>query len=289
MPHFSYWSWPYAFIESQDSTLSKIDVLESQYTSASSHYKQNPETKNPWLSKIDKLVWRGTTWFNPISNTDLRKSLLRATKDKEWADVKPLKWSGKKAGEPQHSEGETRDSLEMEEFCRYRYIAYTEGITYSGRLPFHRACASVILSPSIGFLQHTSWLIKPIWSEDLVRDGGNLSIDKSAIDKTGLWPVSYPVSEANVVFVKWDWSDLEDTILFLQGNPDIAERIARNQRSVMVDGGYLSEAAEVCYWRALVRGWNEVVMLDDETWGREGEREVGVRWEAFSLMGKVAW
>lgn len=131
-----------------DIALEKIEKIEMQYPSdeASSVSRstgvriQKEDIRSEsesigsrsWNDKIDKVVWRGTAWFNPISNTDLRKSLLRATKNKEWADVKPLKWNG--------NPGETtaENLLAIEDFCRYKYIVYTEGITYSGRLPFHR-------------------------------------------------------------------------------------------------------------------------------------------------------
>lgn len=163
---------------------------------------------------------------------------------------------------------------------------YTEGITYSGRLPFHRACASVILSPPTGFLQHTSFLIKPIWAEDLLL--GDARTESMGTNGTGneLWPKSWPAEEANMVFVKWDWSNLEDTVLYLRENPEISERIARNQRNLMVEGGYLSPAAEVCYWRALVRGWSEMVR-PDESWGVGEHEELGIRWEVYSLTKQV--
>jgi hypothetical protein len=98
------------------------------------------------------------------------------------------------------------------------------------------------------------------------------------------WPLSYPPHLANTIFVKPDWSDLEDTITYLRQNPDIGMGIATAQRELMVGGGYLSEAADACYWRALIRGWNRTVAID----GREWEA-AGMRWETFSLLGKATW
>jgi hypothetical protein len=53
----------------------------------------------------------------------------------------------------------------------------------------------------------------------------------------------------------------------------------------MISGkGYLSPAAENCYWRALINGWSQVAKTDsDEKWD-EGEE---IRWETFSLTGKT--
>ena len=50
--------------------------------------------------------------------------------------------------------------------------------------------------------------------------------------------------------------------------------------------GYLSPAAETCYWRALVNGWSKIARTEgDERWD-EGEE---IRWETFSLTGKTEW
>ncbi len=85
------------------------------------------------------------------------------------------------------------------------------------------------------------------------------------------------------MFVNPDWSDLEDMIKWLEDNPEIAKGIGQRQRDLMVGGGYLSEAAEACYWRKLIKGWSETAKPHDENeaWGK------GVRWETFSLTGSV--
>ena len=77
MPHFSFWAWPLPFIGTLDSALSRISFVEAS---------------TPWSKKIDKVVWRGTAWFNSVGNTNLRPKLLEVTKGKEWADVEDLKW-----------------------------------------------------------------------------------------------------------------------------------------------------------------------------------------------------
>lgn len=87
------------------------------------------------------------------------------------------------------------------------------------------------------------------------------------------------------MFVDPDWKDLEATVMWLGGHPKIAEGIAKRQRQMVVERGFLSQAAEVCYWRALIRGWSSVVGLEDEKWRKEGGE--GVRFETFSLTGRV--
>jgi hypothetical protein len=101
------------------------------------------------------------------------------------------------------------------------------------------------------------------------------------LGKLDTWP-SYPASEANVVFVSPDWSDLDSMITYLEENQDIAKGIARRQRDIIEK--YLSPAAEVCYWRKLITGWSEVARPTEE-W----DKFEGMRWETFSLMGKFKW
>ena len=81
-------------------------------------FKIREVEKMRWEDKVDKAVWRGTAWFNNAGNTDLRPKLLKAARGREWADVETLNWveSGNKAN----------NSLGIEEFCRYKYVLYTE-------------------------------------------------------------------------------------------------------------------------------------------------------------------
>ena len=96
MPPFGLWSWPLTRLGTADEILSRIDQVEAEMS---------------WDEKISKVVWRGTPHFNPLGNPRLRQNLLETVKGKEWADVegtKDGKW------------------LRMEDFCRYKYIVYTE-------------------------------------------------------------------------------------------------------------------------------------------------------------------
>ncbi|KAF4630378.1 hypothetical protein G7Y89_g7760 [Cudoniella acicularis] len=259
MPHFAYWSWPKPFIGTMDTALSKIQEVERQ---------------TPWDNKIDKAVWRGTAWFNSVGNTALRPNLLKETKGKDWADVEDMKWKMNGV--------EAANSIEIDEFCRYKYIIYTEGVTYSGRLPFHQACGSIILTPPLTYQMHTTHFMKPLFSYTLPFSPSYNS--KTTPNSNPRWPKTYPASEANVVFVEPDWSDLEQTIDYLRKHDEIARGIAERQRGLYIGGGYGSEAAEVCYWRGLVRGWAGVVKPKHGEWN-----ETGIRWETFSLIGETSW
>lgn len=261
MPHFSFWAWKLPFIGSMARASAAIREIETRL---------NPT----FASKIPKAVWRGTTWFNSVHNPRLRANLLAAARDRPWADVEALVWDGTR-----DKGGRTAsNSLPIEDFCRYRYVLHTEGVTYSGRFQFLQMCASVVLTPPIGWMQHTTHLVRPLFSNALPGMKGD-GWQPSALTRRA-WPVSYAPEEANIVFVRPDWSDLEDVIMWLEDHPDVAEGIARRQREMFAGGGYYSPAAEACYWRALVRGWSEVARVDEAELKEVGDGET---FEAFVL------
>ena len=280
MPHFSFWAWNLPFIGSMARATGAIAAIEGEFAGR-------------WDQKINRAVWRGTTWFNSVHNPRLRQNLLAVSKGKPWADVESLEWVG--------SGGNATNALPIEDFCRYKYVLHTEGIAYSGRFQFLQMCSSVVLTPPIQWLQHTTHLVRPLFSGSLdlastrskgrAKAAGSGSAPGVAPGSAGegrhnwvppervrgSWPVQYSPAEANIVFVAPDWSDLEDTIAWLEDHPKIAEGIARRQRALFVDGGYFSPAAEVCYWRALVRGWAQVSRIEGDDW------DEGVPFETFSL------
>ncbi|PSN68110.1 hypothetical protein BS50DRAFT_551391 [Corynespora cassiicola Philippines] len=262
MPHFAFWSWARPTLGAMDDILRKIATIERG---------------TPFSQKEDRAVWRGTPWFNPLSAPTLRQDLIKVAGGKEWADVQALSSNGTDGG---------GNGLPIERFCAYKYVVYTEGVTYSGRLAYHQACASVLVMAPLTYLTTTGWLVRPIYAEDLIAqvEGGKVGRTKTT-EKRENWKGPKPVVEsvmdyqqANAVYVAKDFSNLEATIGFLRRWPEVAERIARNQRMMSIGAGNLSPAAEVCYWRALVRGWASVVEVDAD-WGDE----MGERFETWIL------
>jgi len=260
MPHFSFWAWKLPFIGSLGRAAAAIDRIEEAHPTLA--------------SKIPKAVWRGTSWYNSVHNPRLRQSLLTATKGKPWADVEALTWVGDNA----------TNAIPVEDFCRYRYVLHTEGVAYSGRFQFLQLCGSVVLTPPIQWMQHTTHLARPVFAADIpaLQKAGSKESHASRERARKAWPRPYTPGEANIVFVAPDWSNLEETIAWLEAHPDIAQGIARRQRDVYAGGGYFSPAAEACYWRALVRGWSKVARIDETEWsGKEG-----VTFEAFALSNE---
>ncbi|KAJ4369730.1 hypothetical protein N0V83_005493 [Neocucurbitaria cava] len=254
MPSFASWSWPKANLGTMDGILDRIEQVENELE---------------WNKKVDKVIWRGTPWFNPIGHPNLRKDLLKATKEKEWADVEALS-----------TVGNVTNSIKIEDFCRYKYVVYAEGVTYSGRLPYHQACGSVFITAPLTWVTTSALLLRPIDAEELMssvegsaksprtrRDAKPTSTQQTILNPVATW------QEANAIYVNPDFSNLEAVVLFLRSHPEVGQRLAQNQRETVVGPGYLSLAAETCYWRALVRAWSTVAEVDEQDWGREeGER-----------------
>ncbi|PKS07655.1 hypothetical protein jhhlp_006261 [Lomentospora prolificans] len=268
MPHFSAWSWALPFLNSLPAASSTITNLESTL---------------PFSKKNPRAIWRGTPWFaNPLGvNPHLRQDLIRvAGKATSWADVQALDWTTNSAS--------ASNGLPIQDFCRYKYIIHTEGVSYSGRFSFHRMCRSIILSPPLEWFEPTTHLLRPIYSTVLLR--GRSALDKETEKDPRaypskrtrqIWPADISLEEANIIFVKPDWTDLEETIAWLEAHPAIAERIAARQRDQFVGGGYVSKSAETCYWRSLLKGWNQVAQV------AESELPEGVTFEEFILSSEA--
>ncbi len=285
MPHFSFWAWRPPMVGSVARAADAIALIEDDMGGLR------------FADKDPRVVWRGTTRFASAFHPKLRQQLVAATHGQPWADVQALDWkpeevynasSATTAVNPEAMQ-EASNSLPIEDFCRYKYIIHTEGITYSGRFQFHQLCRSVVLTPPIAWMQHTTHLAKPLYASDLDLEYLDDIVDskspehhgvhrrwKPTADEEAAWPHAAP-GEANIVFVAPDWSNLGATVRWLERHPAVAEGIAARQRALFADGGYLSPAAETCYWRSLLRGWRQVVQYNDSALC-EGEP-----WETFVL------
>lgn len=50
--------------------------------------------------------------------------------------------------------------LSLEQQCRYKYLAYAEGMSYSGRLKYFMMCNSTIVIPPFVFVEWFAPLLK---------------------------------------------------------------------------------------------------------------------------------
>jgi len=233
VPDFGYWSWP----EPKVGTVREVQ-MKAEWAEEMGGF--------PWKSKLGKLFWRGATM-----NLELREKFLAASQTESWSDVKSLNWKDK--------ESIADDLKPMPEHCHYKYIAHTEGNTYSGRLKYLQNCRSVVVAHKMDWIQH---------HYPLMRSSG---------------------PEQNYVEVRRDWEDLHEKMQWLIDNDLDAERIAANNMKAF-RRRYLTPAAEVCYWRHLIRSWAEVSFepsLFKVVSGKKVWR--GLPAESFFLERRMDW
>ncbi|KAL2866483.1 DUF821 domain protein [Aspergillus lucknowensis] len=239
MPDFGYWAWPEVKIGSYKEIRRRIAAVDDGDGNG------DGSNLNPGLRFQDKkkqLAWRGSVATNP----DLRGGLLKASRGKSWASIREINWD---------DDADVRANLlPMEEYCRYMFLAHTEGRSFSGRGKYLLNCRSVVISHEL------------VW----------LEAHHGALIASG--------PEANYVEVARDFSDLERKIEHLIDNPETAERIADNAVRTFRDR-YLTPAAESCYWRYLIRKYAASCEFEPVLYEvRRGERVArGVHFESWVL------
>jgi hypothetical protein len=199
MPDFGYWSWPLDLVGSYEQI--RVEMAQNQLA---------------WEDRIPKVLWRGA-----LKTNKLRQTMYRATRGKDWADIKEVKW--KNRTEVSADSG----AISMVDHCNYQYLMHTEGRSYSGRGKYLLNCGSIVV-------MHKSEWIEP-HQDVYVKSGVN----------------------QNIVEVERDFSDLERKMQQLLNDPKLAASIATNSQKKFRDR-YLTPAAQTCYWRKLFRAWAEV-------------------------------
>ena len=233
MPDFGYWSWPEPKIGAYGEVQMKAKAMD---------------TKVPWKKKFDKLVWRGA-----IMELEIREQLLELSEGHDWADVKILNWEDEGAGK-------SHDVLSMAEHCQYKFVAHTEGVSYSARLQNLQNCDSVVVAHKLKWIQHHHHLML----------------------STG--------PDQNFVEAGENFTKLETTMAMLIDDDELAERIADNSVRTFREH-YLTPAAETCYWRKLFRGWAKV-SFEPEFFKKGKGKELkwrGLPIESFLLMRQIDW
>ncbi|KAK8128101.1 hypothetical protein PG984_009209 [Apiospora sp. TS-2023a] len=226
MPDFDGWSYPDDAVGSFVQFREDVAELETNYTRG-------------WWDKPQQLAWRGSY----AQNGDLRRALVKAAEGQSWNNVKPIDWHDRK------------DVLHMQDFCKYQFVAHTEGNSWSGRLRYLHVCDSVPVVHSLDWAAHYYPL--------MVASG----------------------PKQNYVEVKRDWSDLVPKMEELLADPERARAIASESTRVFRDR-YLTPAAEACYWRRMFRAWRSVMDFEPRTHyvHPDGSRKRrGVSWERFAF------
>lgn len=214
------------------------------------------------LLEVERAEKEGMVWSKKIDKLlwrgisklghEIRDKLLSVTEKKPWADVKSLDQDGQQSMQT--------DYKTMPEFCDYKYLAQAEGNAHSGHLKYLQMCRSVVVSHKLDWIQHHSHLL---------RSSG---------------------SQQNFVEVERDWSDLEGKMKWLRKHDKDAQRIADNNVETFRER-YLTQAAEVCYWRRLIQEWAKASDFEPEFFTEKNGKKVqrGLSAETFLLMRAMDW
>ncbi|KAK4690016.1 hypothetical protein P7C73_g85, partial [Tremellales sp. Uapishka_1] len=250
MPDFGFFAWPEPGVGSYsqvraESLLFEETKLDLQLSSS------DPSTirHDSWEKKIKKLMWRGSPMV------EVRQDLLRASKDQSWSDVQELNWGAVN----QDQEGREKNNGDIKtpaEHCQWGFLAHVEGWAYSGRLKYLQQCRSVIVTHPLEYIQHYHHLL--------------ISSEKDP--KQNIVEVPLPLEEHLPAAME---ALLDPT------NQERRERIVENSWRDMREG-YISPAANECYYRYALRAYAEVQAFKPEL----GE---GVPYESFLLMGTTKW
>jgi hypothetical protein len=244
MPDFGLWGWPDVGLRSYAELQTLLEHEEQEFQ-----------------HKIPKLVWRGSL---DVGSKDVREGLVRQSEGRSWSDVQVLHWDNKTNIEER--------LLTMEDHCSYRFLAQTEGNTYSGRLKYLLNCHSILIAHELEWIE---------LYHHLLRDSGPAQ---------------------NYVSTKRDYSDLPKKMkkLLNPSHYDKTKLIADNAKSMFRER-YLTPAAEACYWRALIRGWASVQDFTPQFWIEVDEYDKilqknltkrkprGAPFEAYAIMEQIEW
>lgn len=119
------------------------------------------EDAGPFEKKTPKMFWRGTV----AMAAQLRQELVDKLGDQmEIADVKAINGVNDKA-----------NFKTIREICSYKYVIYTEGHTYSGRLKYQTLCNSVNMGMKFNYIEWWTHLLDPYY---VVVDNWDQAIEK---------------------------------------------------------------------------------------------------------------
>ncbi|KAF2011627.1 hypothetical protein BU24DRAFT_353936 [Aaosphaeria arxii CBS 175.79] len=227
MPNYAYWSWNYTHAPSWNSIRKEINDVEQGRT---------------WADKDPRVVWRGK-----IKMAKLREELVSVSAGKDWSDIKPVVINNPK-------DKNTKDVMNLRDFCGYKYTVQTEGTSYSGRLKYLQLCRSALITHPLE------------WQEF----------------HTHLMQLSGP--ETNFIEASENFGNLEAAMEYFKQHDNEAEEIARNSYETFARR-YLTPAAVTCYWRRLFWTWYSVQEVEPPLYqiGLDGKKVIrGTPWTAFA-------
>lgn len=243
MPDYGYWSWPehVGMYNEMRQKLAKVD------------------NEVGWKGKKDLLFWRGSM---RVGTSD-REGLMETAKGYPWNEMKEIVW-----GDP------TKGPISMEDHCRYKFHAYPEGNTYSGRVRYLQNCAVVIVTHEQRWIQHYTHL----WNGEWGHPDQNIVYVPKPLDDDPEKGILVHVQDSDKMVRNRAWERLPEVMDKLLKDDAMAQRIANNVLKTFRDR-YVTPATAPCYWREAIRAFASVQKYEVQLDGTE------TTYENFLLHG----
>jgi len=208
-PDFTFFSWPESACPPGETSHAHALLME--------RYARNwTQRAAPWVNRSQLLFWRGA----PVDDDGRRARALEHLAEVGGTDAAFVRWQATSVT----GENQVPGCVGLLEHCRYRYLAFLAGTTYSSRLKYQLLCGSTVLAAVPEFGE---------WWTGLLRPGGHYAE------------------------VARDWHDAGRVLAALRADPGRARAIAaRGQRLAL---SALTTAAVDCYWWRLLAAAAEVL------------------------------
>jgi len=203
-PDFTFFSWPEAACPPERSH--GYGYLFTQYEQEAKKAELHPE--DWWSSKEDLLFWRG----GHVHNQN-REAAVKVFRDKPGTDMAFMEWKNTSITGINGAPG----CVGLLKHCRYRYLAFLDGNTYSSRLKYNLLCGSCVFASRQTYME---------W-----------------------WTRHFKAGE-DYVEVSPDWSDAPKKHADVRWSSDGGKKIAESGRQKALK--MLSEDAVDCYWLRLI-------------------------------------
>merc|ERR1740121_2590081 len=203
-PDFTFFSWPESVCPPERSHA--YGQLYDKFTREALEFDKNPEQS--WAAKQDTLFWRG----GQIPNND-RTIAVQFLQGVPGVDVKFMDWKSNSITGQNIAPG----CVGLLDHCKYRYLAFLNGKTYSSRLKYNLLCGSCVFASRPQYLEWWTHLLTP--GEDYIE------MNRS------------------------DFGDASIRLREVRGRADGGRSVAERGRNKALS--LLSEEAVDCYWARL--------------------------------------
>lgn len=208
-PDFTFFNWPESACPPKEPTHAN-SWLMLMFAQNWTHEVQ------PWESRADSLFWRG----GRVADGGAREEALQILKGAPRVDADFVTWRAYSST----GSNEVPGCVGLLEQCRYRFLPFLSGSTYSSRLKYQLLCGSTVLAVEPAFAE---------WWTRLLKAGREYAL------------------------VAPRWQDAARVLAKLRAQPDEAGAIAQRGQELALT--LLTPLAVDCYWWWLLASMAEIL------------------------------